>query len=102
MKKEYLPIGTVVLLKGGEFPIMVTGFQVAFKDDDKVYDYGACYYPQGIISMEETLAFNHTSIKNILYMGYESEQDKEFKKVLNDIPDDVEDMEPNKVELLDL
>ena len=45
MFKELLPIGSVVLLKGGIKKIMVTGIKPVSKDDDgteQEYDYIGC------------------------------------------------------------
>ena len=48
MFKELLPIGSVVLLKGGIKKIMVTGIKPVSKDDDgteQEYDYIGVIYP---------------------------------------------------------
>ena len=50
MFKELLPIGSVVLLKGGIKKIMVTGIKPVSKDDDgteQEYDYIGVIYPEG-------------------------------------------------------
>lgn len=49
MFKELLPIGSVVLLKGGIKKIMVTGIKPVSKDDDgteQEYDYIGVIYPE--------------------------------------------------------
>ena len=45
--EKYLPIGTVVMLKGGEKRAMITGFCSVSEDDpEKIYDYNGCLYPE--------------------------------------------------------
>jgi len=40
MKDKYLPIGSVVILKGGQKKIMITGyFSVEGNNLDEIYDY---------------------------------------------------------------
>lgn len=42
--KKYLPIGTVVMLKGGKKRIMITGFCCVNEEkNNKIYDYCGCY-----------------------------------------------------------
>ena len=84
MKEKYLPIGTVVLLKGGHDPIMITSYCVYPKTDKaKLFDYGACIYPTGILDPDTVHAFNHNQIDEILYMGYETKESKELSNLLN-------------------
>ena len=49
MQVNYLPIGTVVSLKGGEnVRVMVIGYaQMGENEPDKIYDYASVVYPQG-------------------------------------------------------
>ena len=83
MKEKFLPIGTVVLLKGGKNPIMITAYYVfSTASKDKVYDYVVCPYPFGIIDPNTVHAFNHDMIEKILYEGYESKESKELSKNL--------------------
>ena len=39
--EKYLPIGSVVLLDGGETKVMITGFVASAEDENEVYDYCA-------------------------------------------------------------
>lgn len=80
MKKEkYLPIGSVVLLKDAKKRVMITGFAVQSKETgDKMYDYIGCLYPEGVISSDQNLLFDHDQIDKVYYMGY---SDKEWKEL---------------------
>lgn len=81
--KEYLPIGTVVLLKGGEKKVMITGFCVIPNDNNhKLYDYSGCLFPEGVIDSNEVCLFNHTQIDEVCFRGYENEEEREFKNEL--------------------
>ena len=89
-REKYLPIGSVVLLKDAKKRVMITGFAAQSKETgDKMFDYMACLYPEGIFSLEQNLLFNHDQIDKIYYMGY---VDEEWKKVEAKIKDIVNNM----------
>lgn len=95
MKERFLPIGTVVMLNGGTKEVMITSYCIfptnaEYKDGEikkaerKMYEYGGCTYPEGMINSNLICAFNHDQIAEVLYMGYETDKQKELSKVLND------------------
>lgn len=55
----------------------------AIEGGPKLYEYGGCVYPEGILDSNMACAFNHDQIEKIVYLGYESEQQKELSKILN-------------------
>lgn len=80
---KFLPIGTVVLLKGGKKRLMIIGFcSYDAEKKDKAYDYTGCLYPEGIISSKQMALFNHSQIDKIYHLGYSDEEEKTFKKKL--------------------
>ena len=80
MNEKYLPIGSVVLLNNGAKRLMITGFCVAGNDDqDKIFDYSGCLYPEGMLSSDEVALFNHDQIKQIYALGFIDEEEKNFK-----------------------
>ena len=94
MKERFLPIGTVVLLKGAKKELMITSYCVfptgtefkngeEVKAEQKMYEYGGCPYPEGILDSNAINAFNHDQIDKILHMGYETDSQKEFSRILN-------------------
>lgn len=102
IKDKYLPIGTVVLLKGGVKPLMIVGYciiptagEMYGKDGKvkvdglKVFDYGAYFYPEGVSGHNAIFTFNHEQIEKVCFMGYESE---EQKTVTKDLDKKVEEM----------
>jgi len=84
--KEYLPIGSVVILKEGEEPLMICGRQQIHLETNTVYDYASYYYPEGSISDEYTFFFDHDDIDKILFTGYITDKETAFVKLLNENP----------------
>lgn len=82
MKNKYLPIGSIVLLKEGKKRIMITGYYVTNVSDNKIYDYSACIYPEGIVDNKTIILFNHEDISNIIFTGYSDEEEKKHKVAL--------------------
>ena len=84
MKKLY-PIGTVVLLKGANKRIMINGFlTIDGNDPNKVYDYNGVMYPEGCISSDQTLLFDHEQIDKVYWIGYSDQENVEFMQRLNE------------------
>lgn len=83
---KYLPIGTVVMLKGGRKRAMITGFcSISGEDKSKVFDYSGCLYPEGFLSSNQTLLFNHEQIEKVFHFGLIDEEEKQFKQKLNEM-----------------
>ncbi len=84
MKEKYLPIGTVCMLKGGEKPIMVIGYCPLTEANQKQvsYDYIGCMYPEGVISSEQNLVFNHDQIDHYVREVEVEPETSEFLKKL--------------------
>lgn len=79
MYKDLLPIGSIVLLKGGEKRIMICGRIQAKDGDDTIYDYSACYYPEGIINPSSMFFFNRDAIETIFFIGFQDKEELEFR-----------------------
>ncbi len=85
IEEKYLPIGTVVLLKGAEKRIMITGFaSMSPETGDNIFDYSGCVYPEGFLNYNEVCVFNHNQIERVFYKGYVDQEEVEFKKALVD------------------
>ena len=86
MKEKYLPIGSVVLLTNGTKNVMITGYlPIDTEDDNKMYDYTGCLFPEGVIIDSETLAFNHDQIQQIVYEGLNNEESAAFINTIKNI-----------------
>ena len=86
---KYYPIGTVVVLKEGTWPLMIYGRQqITKKFSDKRYDYIGCLYPQGYIDKDYIIYFMHYDIEEVLYGGMTSDAEIEMERLLH-IPENV-------------
>ena len=96
-KEKYLPIGSVVLLKGGTKKAMITGFcSVDQENEDEIFDYSGCVYPEGYLSSNQVCLFNHDQISKIYHVGYENDEEKEFKTKLTRIIETIEKEKKSK------
>ena len=96
IKEKYLPVGTVVLLKGGKKRIMITGFCASSNDEkEKIYDYSGCLFPEGIVSSNQTFLFDHNQIDKVYHMGLEDDEEKEFKVGLKQLIEKVNQSQNN-------
>ncbi|ANC78766.1 hypothetical protein ABE65_018960 [Fictibacillus phosphorivorans] len=79
---ELLPIGTIVLLDKVDQPLMIYGRLQQQMDLEKTWDYVSCPYPQGNVSDETNVFFNHDQINEIVFKGLETEGEKLLKEKL--------------------
>ena len=78
--ERFLPVGTVVVLKGGLKTAAITGFCSIEAGKDKMWDYSGCLFPEGFLSSNQTLLFDHDQIETIHHMGLVNEEEIAFKK----------------------
>ncbi|WPC41626.1 DUF4176 domain-containing protein [Clostridium sp. JS66] len=55
--EKYLPIGSIVLLKGGQKKLMIYGRKQIDSGTKKEWDYVACIYPEGNIDLKYNYLF---------------------------------------------
>lgn len=79
---KFLPIGSVVLLNNGTKKVMITGFCLIPNNEEIIYDYSGCMYPEGILNSSQVFLFNHDQISKIFFLGYSSEEETLFKEHL--------------------
>ena len=79
---SFLPLGSVVLLKGAQKKIMICGRIQTDVATEKTYDYSACVYPEGLISSSEVIMFNNENIDKVFFVGYQDPDEFKFRKVL--------------------
>ena len=92
--EKFLPIGTVVLLKGGKKELMIMSYCIMPSGDvydkngkvevgeDAMFDYGGCVYPEGMLTSDQLFAFNHDQIEKVCFMGYVTEKQQQISKIL--------------------
>lgn len=84
--EKVLPIGTVVLLKGAQRRGMIIGYQrTAAGNDEHIYDYCACPYPEGYMSPEQTFVFDHGQIDRLISVGFQNLEEIDFQEKLREI-----------------
>ena len=81
-QKNYLPIGSVVLLKDGKKRLMIYGRRQLVKDGEKEYDYSACLYPEGMLNSKDVVLFNHDQIQMIYFIGFQDIEELHFRSLL--------------------
>lgn len=74
-----LPIGSVVLLRGGEKRLMIVGRVQARAGDRHVYDYSGCLFPEGITSPDGMYFFDHDAIESLFFVGFQDEEELAFR-----------------------
>lgn len=79
MYRNLLPIGSVVLLNGGDKKIMICGRIQAKEGEDKIYDYSACYYPEGIVDPSSMFFFDRDAIDTVYFLGFQDKDEIEFR-----------------------
>ncbi|MBR5088499.1 MAG: DUF4176 domain-containing protein [Ruminiclostridium sp.] len=83
--KELLPIGSIVILKGGKKKVMIVGLKQNDVDDkNKEYDYLGFLYPEGHIGKNFQYLFNHENIEEVFFRGYEDEEREAFIEKLDE------------------
>ncbi len=79
MIRDLLPIGSVVMLKNAEKPLMIYGIKQLDTDNAEVeYDYIGVLYPEGNIGSDFQYLFNHADIEQVLFKGYVSDEWTQF------------------------
>lgn len=87
--EKFLPIGSVVLLKGGTKKTMITGFcSVASEEKTKIYDYTGCIYPEGYLDFDQVCLFDHDQIEKVYHLGYIDDEEKSFKEELKEVAEE--------------
>lgn len=92
IKEKYLPIGSVVILKGATKRLMISGFcALDNSNKDKIWDYSGCMYPEGFLNSNQICLFDHDQIEKIYHIGLSNDnEEKEFKANLNIFMDEFE------------
>lgn len=99
-EEKFLPVGSVVLLKGGKKELMITSYLIfptgelvvdgkKENPEGKMYDYGACTYPEGIINSDQIFGFNHDQIEKVCYLGYETDEHKKYSNYMTNVVNEI-------------
>ncbi|MBQ6966543.1 MAG: DUF4176 domain-containing protein [Lachnospiraceae bacterium] len=80
MYENLLPIGSVVLLKGGQRKLMITGRILSDQKMEEIYDYVGVIYPIGLTGDEGQFFFNDDAIEQIFFIGFQDEDELSFRE----------------------
>ena len=72
--KDFLPLGSVVLLKGTDRRIMVVG-RVQIDEENKYHDYSGVLYPEGFQSSDKMYIFDQEAIQRVYSLGYQDAEE---------------------------
>lgn len=76
--RELLPIGSVVMLKGGKKRLMIYGIKQTDTSTGQEYDYISVLYPEGNLGNEGHFFFNNSDIEKIYYLGLNDGERQSF------------------------
>ena len=86
IKEKYLPVGTVVLLRNGTKRVMINGFcTMDAEKPEKIYDYSGVLFPEGALSSDQSLLFDHEQIIRVDHYGLYDTEEQDFKKKLQEV-----------------
>jgi len=80
---DLLPIGSVVLLKGGKKKLMIYGIKQTQLETGAEYDYVAVMYPEGCLGEEGNFLFNHDDIDTVYFIGMNDGERQVFLEKVN-------------------
>ncbi len=90
MFKGLLPIGTVVLLKNSKKRVMIIGvLQKQIKENEVIWDYSGCFYPEGYMGPDKTFLFNNNQIEKVYAVGYQDKEQFAFKQKVDKVRNDL-------------
>lgn len=90
MYKNLLPIGSVVLLKGGNKRVMICGRVQNRAGTNEIYDYSACFFPEGIVNPGNMFFFNRDAIETVFFIGLQDKEELDFRAAVLDRLGDLE------------
>lgn len=90
-EKEWLPVGSIVRLEGGERLIMVSGFMIQDAVSQRYWDYVGYPYPEGRRDGQTDYFFDKSMISEIHQIGYLNADGCLFENFLENSSDDFND-----------
>lgn len=84
MKEDFLPLGSIVLLKDAKRYVVVIGYTVVEEGSKEVWDYLGCAYPIGVVDPTKNLLFNKDQIKEVIFTGFRDEEGRRFRNKLTE------------------
>lgn len=91
MKKDltFLPVGSVVRLKGGKVNLIIVGYTPFEPGTDVVWDYLGAMWPMGVMASDRNLLFNRDQIDEVIFEGFSNDKEIEFRTKLEEAVADI-------------
>lgn len=82
-KVDFFPLGSIVKIRGSIRKTMIIGRGLMALVNGKAlyFDYGGCLFPEGILG-DQIVYFNHQDVEEVIFSGYENEENREMVKKL--------------------
>ena len=62
-----------------------------------MYDYIGCTYPEGSLSPEKVILFNHSQILKLIFLGYQDDKEFAFREILESKRNDYYGSDTNNI-----
>ncbi len=82
--EDYLPVGSVVLLKNAGKKLVVIGIKQVVEEDHREFDYMGLLYPEGYLTKELIYVFNHEDIMDVIFRGYHNPEREQYLAKMED------------------
>lgn len=79
-----LPLGSVILLEGGEKRLIIVGRKQISTETEEEFDYAGVLFPEGYQNADNFYLFNHSNIESIFQMGLIDSEELAFQQLLNE------------------
>lgn len=81
--KRYLPLGSVILLKGADKRLMIAGRMQMEQGSEKIYDYCGYLFPEGMQIPSEMYLFNNEDIEEIHFISMQDADELRMQQFLS-------------------
>ena len=83
-KIEHLPLGSIVVIRGGVKKSMIIARAIAVNvgDVERYFDYAGCLYPEGLMG-DQLIYFNHEDIQKLIFKGFEDDDNEIMLENIN-------------------
>ena len=88
-KLTFLPVGSIVRLKGGERNVIIIGYTPIEAGKTEMWDYLGGMWPTGVITSDRNLLFNRDQIEEVIFEGFTNEVELDFRTKLEDAVSEV-------------
>ncbi|MBQ9438327.1 MAG: DUF4176 domain-containing protein [Lachnospiraceae bacterium] len=78
---DFWPVGSVVVLRGNEKPLMIIGRLQ--ENDGRVWDYSAVYFPEGYLDSQQIFVFQEEDIERVYHVGMLNDDEYALRNYLS-------------------